>query len=173
MKYLSLILIALSLCITACNHNNEPPVEVNLPIREQFVPGNIIFDMSDTEFKDKVKPWMNKQVVVNSKEEIPDDPFGFQESYYKINFAENTLLLCYQIHDYDIVSITNRYYRNTVENTYNWSIVLGISGLINDDEEKEKAIISRYAILVPKLPADANVRIWHGLVNHNWDWDKD
>ncbi|MCM1032898.1 MAG: hypothetical protein NC405_03995 [Odoribacter sp.] len=113
---------------------------------------------------------MNKQVVVNSVDEIPNDPLGFAESYYKINFTENTLLLCYQIHDYNIVSITNRYYRNIVENTYNWSINLGISGEINSGDKSEKAIISRYAILVPKLPTDAKVEIWHGLTDHNWDW---
>ncbi len=173
MKYLSLILIALSFCLTACNNNNEPPTEVNLPIREQFIPGNVIFSMSDTEFKDKVKPWFNKQFVVNSVEEIPNDPLGFPESYYKIDFKENTLLLCYQINDYNTVSVTNRYYRNMVENTYYWCINLGVSGDINNGDNKDQAIISRYAILVPKLPIDADVKIYFGITDHNWDWDKD
>ncbi len=172
MKYLSLIIIAFSIFITACNHNNQPPTTVNLPINEQFLPMNVEFNMSDTEYKQQTRPWWDKGVVVNSSEEIPNDPFGFQESYYKINFKNNTLLLYYQIHDYNVVSITNMFYRNTVENTYNWSINLGISGDINEGDKIEKAIISRFAILVPKLPTDANVKFWHGLRDHNWNWDK-
>ena len=170
MRYLSLVLIAVSLFLAACNKNEETSTVVDLPIREQFVPGNIVFDMSDTEFKDKVRPWVNRELIVNSEDEIPDDPFGFPESYYKINFTENTLLLCYDIHDYNVVSVTNWYYRYTIDNTYSWCINLGVSGKINEGEEREKAIISRYAILVRKLPADAKVKIYYGLLDHNWDW---
>ena len=83
MRYLSLVLIAVSLFLAACNKNEETSTVVDLPIREQFVPGNIVFDMSDTEFKDKVRPWVNRELIVNSEDEIPDDPFGFPESYTK------------------------------------------------------------------------------------------
>ncbi len=172
MRYLSLLLIALSFCLTACNHNEEPPTQVNLPIRQEFLPINVIFSMSDSEFKDKIKPWLNKQMVVNSIEELPNDPIGFTGSYYKINFKENTLLLAYQINDYNVISVTNRYYRNRIENTYNWSINLGVSGGIGDDEEDDKAMISRYAILVRKLPGDGTGKIYYGLSVYRWDWEK-
>ncbi len=109
MKYLSLFLIALSLCLNACTHNDEPPTQVNLSIRQEFLPCNVIFSISDYEFKDNIKPWLNKQLVVNSVDEIPNDPIGFTGSYYKINFKENTLLLAYQINDYNVISVTNCY----------------------------------------------------------------
>lgn len=166
-------MVALGICLSACNNNNEPPMEVNLLINEQFVASNITFSKADTEYKEELRPWYNKRVVVNSADEIPDDPFGFAQSFYKINYKNNTLLLCYLMHDYNVVSVTNRYYKNNVENTYNWIVSLGVSGLINEDESGDKLILSRYAILVPKLPADANVQVWHGLLDHNWDWSKE
>lgn len=172
MKYLSLLIIAIGLCLTSCNHNDGPALEVNIAINEQFVPGNVIFSLSDTEFKDKIKPWYNKKVVVNSAQELPADPLGFNESYYKIDFKNHTLLIYYDIHDYNVVSYSNRYYRNTVENTYNWTIMLGISGTIADGEEGARAIFSRYAVLVPKLSENAEVKIWNSLVDHNFDWGR-
>lgn len=173
MKYLSLVIIALGICLTACRHNDGPQMEVNMQIYEQFVPANVMFSLSDTEFKDKIKPWYDKKVIVNSVEELPADPLGFNESYYKINFKDQTLLIYYDVHNYDVVSHSNRYYRNTVDRTYNWMISLGINGTIDKGEEVERAIFSRYAILVPKLPENADVNIWSSLINHDFDWGWD
>lgn len=174
MKYLGLILIALCFCLTACNHNEEPPVEVNLPITTQYLPSGVIWDTSDAEFKEKIIPWLSKKVIVNSVDEIPNDPLGFTENYYKINYTNQTLLLYYDVDIYNFVSCHNRYFRNTVENTYNWSIQFGISGKLNEDDSNlERLLFCRYAILVPKLPEDADVNIFISLVDNNWDWDKD
>lgn len=172
MKYLSLILFAFSLLLTSCNHSDEPPMTINLPIREQFVPCNLAFKKSDTELAQQLRPWYKMRLIVNSKSELPEDPFGFAESFYRINYSDNTLLLYYDIAQYNIVSYSNLYYKNTVENTYNWSMNLGISGLLNEDDEVENLVLSRYAILVPKLPADADVVMWQSLVDHNWDWSE-
>ncbi len=171
MKYLSVILITLCICLAGCS-KNEPPTEVRLTIREQFIPENLKFSTADNELKEKIKPWSNKEMVVNSTDEIPEDPIGFAESFYKINFSNNTLLLCYFVHDYNVVSVNNYYYKNTIEKTFNWSINLGISGRLNEDDIIEDAYLSRYAILVPKIPSDSKVIIWHGLTDHNWDWDE-
>lgn len=170
MKHLNIAMIFITLCLAACNKSNEPPVEVPLPIWEEFVPGNVIFDYSDKDFLNKLKDWSNKKVVVNSTDEIPNDPLGFNDAYYKINFSDQTLLLYYQLHDYDVVSYRNIYYRNTLENTYNWTISLGINGEINDEDNIEKLIISRYAILVKKIPDNADIIIWQSIQNHNWSW---
>ena len=117
---------------------------------------------------------MNTKWVVNSTEELPADPLGFDESYYKINFSNQTLLLYYDIANYNIVAYQSRYFRNTVENTYNWSILLGISGKLNEDDAQiEKLLFSRYALLVPKLPENAEVQISTSILDHNWDWDED
>lgn len=173
MKYLSLVIIALGICLTSCRYNDGPQMEVNMQIHEQFVPANVMFSLSDTEFKDKIKPWYDKKVIVNSVEELPADPLGFNESYYKINFKDQSLLIYYDVHDYDVVSYSNRYYRNTVDRTYNWVIMLGVNGTIDNGEDGERAIFSRYAILVPKLPENADVRIWSSLINHDFDWGWD
>ncbi len=171
MKLSVALLFGMGIWLTGCNRNNEPPMEIELPVNEQYLTANLEFSMSDEVTKDLIKPWANRQCVVNSLAEIPDDPFGFDESFYKINFKYNTLLLCYQVHDYNVVSYTNRYYFNTVEDTYNWTIRLGINGTINEGDERESVILSRYALLVPKLPADANVSVWFGLTDHGWVWD--
>lgn len=172
MKHLSILFIALTLCLAACNKNNEPPVEVQLPIREAFLPENVLFDYSDKDFLNRLKDWNNKKVVVNSVDEIPNDPIGFNESYYKIDFTDQTMLLYYMVHDYDVVSYNNIYFRNTVENTYNWTISLGVNGEINEDDNVEKLIFSRYAILVKKLPDNADIIIWKNISDHSWSWDK-
>lgn len=174
MKYLSLLLIVLGFCLTACNDNEEPALEVNLPVTTQYLPAGVIWDVTDTEFKEQIKPWVNTKWVVNSTEELPADPLGFDESYYKINFSNQTLLLYYDIANYNIVAYQSRYFRNTVENTYNWSILLGISGKLNEDDAQiEKLLFSRYALLVPKLPENAEVQISTSILDHNWDWDED
>ena len=170
MKHLTILFVLLILCLPACNKNSEPPLEVKLPISEEFVPANVIFDYSDKDFLNKLKEWNNKKVVVNSVEEMPDDPLGFNEYFYKINFSDQTLLLYYQLHDYDVVSYENIYYRNTKENNYNWTIYLGINGEINDEDNIEKLIISRYAILVKKLPDNADVCIWQSISDHSISW---
>ena len=170
MKYLSILIFAIGLCVTSCHHKGEPPLEINLSIVEQFVPGNVRFSMSDAEFKGKIKPWINKKIIVNSVDELPADPLGFNESFYKINFRNYTMLIYYDLHDFNVVSYSNRYFRETVDGTYNWSISLGVSGRINDGDEWHDAIVSRYAILVSKLPDDVDVRIWTGVYDKNWDW---
>ncbi len=148
-------------------------MEVNLPINTQYLPSGVIFDVTDADFKETVKPWLNKKLIVNSVDEMPDDPLGFNESYYKINFNNNTLLLYYDLDFYNIVSYQNRYYRNNIEKSYYWSIQIGINGKLNEDDNNiEKVIFSRYALLVPKLPENADVNVYISLTDHNWDWNR-
>lgn len=77
MKHICFVFIALTICLTACKHDNEPPSEVNLPITTQFLPSGVLFSLSDTEFVEKIKPWISKVVIANSVDEIPKDPLGF------------------------------------------------------------------------------------------------
>ncbi len=63
--------------------------------------------------------------------------------------------------------------RNNIEKSYYWSIQIGINGKLNEDDNNiEKVIFSRYALLVPKLPENADVNVYISLTDHNWDWNR-
>lgn len=170
MKYLSLILIALSFCLTACNNNDEPVINGFIPIHQDFLPGSVIFEVNDTEFRDKIKGWNNEKVIVNSIEELPNDPLGFTESYSKINFSDQTLLLYYQTHSYDIVSYSSSMIKNNQEQLYDWVIRLGTGGDINFGDDLERLVFTRYAILIPKTPVTtSDLRVVFSVFDLNWD----
>ena len=168
MKHLTFLLITLALCLTGCNNHDETPYETILPINESFLPTDVVISKSDSEFKEVYRKWNGKTVLVNSIDELPEDPIGFDSAYSKISFADQTLILYYAAHRYEVLSYRNRFYRNNVEKTINWAIVLGISGEIDGEDE---FIFTRYAILVPKMPEGVEPLIWFSITDHNWDWE--
>ena len=127
-KYLNLAVVMLLALLVSCNHNDEPPLEVNLSVAEQYMPATTVFDADDKEFLDKVKPYADKTFVINSLAELNEDPFGFSNAYKGIDFDEYTLLVAYCLKD-------------------------------------------SFAILVKKLPANADIRIWKSIGALNWDWE--
>lgn len=164
MRYLSLLLLTLSLILGSCN-KNEPPLEIVLPISETYVPSSIELPSSmDEEQKRNIIHLINNQHIVNSADELPNDPMGFSEAFDKINFKNSTLLIKYMSHDYSIDTYNNRYFRNTKENSYNWMINIGSASNLDSDN----ITLTRFAILVNKLPADANIKSWFGLTNLGW-----
>ena len=118
----------------------------------------------DEEQKRNIIHLINNQHIVNSPDELPNDPMGFSEAFDKINFKNSTLLIKYMSHDYSIDTYNNRFYRNTKENSYNWMINIGSASNLDTDN----IMLTRFAILVNKLPADANIKSWFGLTNLGW-----
>ena len=170
MKYLHLILLAVVALLSSCNDNDEIPLESNLRVVEEYLPTTVQFNYNDSDWKDKIKGWSDKKLIVNSKSEIPDDPFGKTEAFNAINFNEYTLLITYNVHDYTIDTYRNRYYRNNQEGTINWSICIKTAD--NPSDFGDRWFFTRYAILVPKLNADSKLKIWFSLGELNWNWDK-
>lgn len=170
MKYIGIIIIALGMILSSCRHDDEPPTEVNLSIEKQFRPNVIVFQKSDQEFYDKIKPLSTGDFVVNSTDELPDDPMGFSDAYKNINFRSYTLLIRYTLYRWDFESYSNRFIRNRKENRYEWNINLGVAE-IPEDDSIETLYFTRFAILVRKLPLDANILTWISLSALNWNWD--
>lgn len=166
MKMNKLIAIFLSVCaltVTAsCNRNNEPPSESAISITDAYLPKTIAFERSDSLLFNKCKDFNNKQFVVNSYDELPADPLGFNSSYSTIDFSKNALLLVYKIQHYTIDTYRNRYVRNNIENTYDWTISIGTS-TSEKDVDMSKVYFTRFAIVVPKLVAGFELKTWFSV----------
>ena len=172
MKHVSLILIIIaSAVMLGCYHNDSEPItETTLPINRQYVPETTIFQRSDKEFFDKIQ-WLNeKKFVVNAQSDFPDDRLGFSNAYKNIDFSRNTLLLYYRVHDWKIDAYQNIYFRNNLEHTYIWNIHIGTSTI--PDSHAETLHITRFAILVSKVPEDAEMKIFTVLSAINWGWEE-
>lgn len=168
MKYLSHLILTFSLLVCSCN-KNEPALEINLPISETYVPKSIELDSpnTDDELKLTLIHLVNNNIhIVNNTSELPNDPIGFGEAYNNINFKQSTLLIKYLLHDYTIDTYNSRYYRNTKENTYNWAINIGSASSTGNDFDNTQ--LTRFSILVNKLPAEANIKSWYGLYSIGW-----
>lgn len=165
MKGSSIIFVLIGLVtlllLGACSKNDEVPAETALSIAESYLPCTVSFNSSDMEWMDKVKGWSGSEFVVNDLSELPDDPLGFSDAYKKVNFSEYTLLITYKLHKWQIDTYRIRYYLDNIEGTYNWSISIGISTV--PDDNAEPLYFTRYALLVHKLPKDAEVRMWFSL----------
>lgn len=168
MKYLSLLLPALCLMLCSCNNNDETALEIALPISETYVPVTVGFNKNDLDDagKQSLIHLVNNEHVINDESELPDDPIGFSEAYHTINFKESTLLIKYVLHNYMIETYSTRYYRNTQENSYNWSVNIGTASDTGIDTDDIR--FTRFAILVRKLPADAQVRSWLWIKSTGW-----
>ena len=172
-KYISIVITVLMLCFCSCNHHNEPPMEVGLPINKSFLPATVQFERSDTEFYDKCREWDNKLIRVDSPEELPADPLGFSDIYRNLSFKDQTLLIYYDIHFWDIKSCDYMFRRNTVEKNYNWGLSLGVVNIVFEgDEIPETCYFTRFAILVRKLPEDAEILVWNSIddLDNTFDW---
>jgi hypothetical protein len=152
------LLMVVCLCLTACNDNDEPKNDVELAITEQFQPCSVTVCRSDSAFTEMCERWGNRTVVVNSADELPDDPMGFSADFGNISFANQTLLLYYMGNQYDIQSCSNRYYQSVVDESLNWLIIMGVGGDIADVDKT--FCFTRFAILVPKLTDSSSLKIW-------------
>lgn len=164
MKYLSYLFLLLGLLTVSCNNNDEPPLEFGLPISGTFIPATVEYDetqLTEAQKKNLIH-LVNNQHVVNDVSELPEDPFGFSDTYRQIDFKEYTLLIKYMLHDYTIDTYSNRYFRNTKENSYNWSVNVGTTS--DTSVDGDELYFTRFAIYVKKIPEGAEVKSWFGLM---------
>ncbi len=169
MRNIAIVLYSICILLCACNRNDDtPPTEINLSIAENYMPSTVPFQVSDTEWIEKIKDWDNKQLIVNSTSEMPNDPLGFSDAYKNINFNTYSLLITYDIHNWPIDTYKNRYYWDNIEKSYNWAICIKTATV--PDNSAEEWYFTRYSILVKKLPTDANIKIWFSLGALNWEW---
>lgn len=162
MKQFVLLITIITLLFCSCNNNKEPDLEIELPINSEFIPASIEINSAemDEQEKEEIMNLVNNKHIVNDISELPNDPIGQNEAFYKINFQENTLLIMYIYHRGSIDAYTNRFYRNTGDNSYNWVVKLGVT---MEDDDSEVIKLTRFAILVKKLPADAVIENWWNL----------
>ena len=156
---------------SSCNHNNEPPAEVVIPIHDIYLPCSVTIDRNDADLVERYREWNYKVVIVNSPDQLPDDPLGFNKSYTSgINFNNESLLLVYRIFPFDCIDTYRcRFTKNNLENRYEWGLSIGSSDYDTDDEGKRT--FNRFAISVYKLPTDAELTVWWSLTDYNFTWD--
>lgn len=148
MRFLTIFVLSSLLLLCSCNNNDEPPTETMLSVSESYIPCTVSFNVNDTEFVNNIKEWSDKKYIVNDLSELPDDPLGFSDAYKKMDFNQYTLLITYDIHNWEIDTYRNRYYFDNIERTYNWVICVGTSTV--PDDNAEPLYFTRYAILVKK-----------------------
>ena len=160
MKQLALLISLITLLFCSCINNKEPDLEIELPINSVFIPASIEINRSEMDEKEReeIMNLVNNKHIVNDISELPNDPIGENGAFNNINFQENTLLIMYIYHRWTIDTYANRFYRNTEDNSYNWVVKIGIT--TEEDDENEVVQLTRFAILIRKLPADAVVKTW-------------
>lgn len=163
MKKFGFYVLGIILLFCSCNKNNEPALNIELPINAVFVPVTIEINKNDIDpqQREEIRNLVNGKHIINDVSEIPNDPIGHNEAFYKINFDDQTLLIMYLYKRWTFDTYTNRFYRNTEENTYNWVVRLGPN--TDFDEETDIVQFTRFAILVRKLPVGADVQTWYSL----------
>lgn len=155
----------ISLIFCSCN-KNEPDLEIELPIISVFIPATIEFDKNelDQSERQEIMQLVNNQHIINDVSELPKDPFGPNEAFNNINFNEQTLLIAYHFKSWTLQTFSTRFYKNTQENTYNWVLRLGTTA--DSDYEPDNILhLTRFAIVVRKLPNNADVKTWYSLTS--------
>lgn len=162
MKFLSTVIFVFSLLFCACNKNNEPELEMVLPITTSFIPTSVDLNKNDLDDvqREQIKYLTSHEHIVNNISDLPEDPIGHDEVFRKLNYQENTLLILYLLHYWTIDTYSNRFYKNTKENTFNWVVRLG-SAYEEGENNSDKTQLTRFAILVKKLPENAELKTWY------------
>lgn len=163
MKNLGVLIFTFILLFCSCNNNNNPDLEIELSINSAFIPASIAInkDEIDEQEQTEIMNLINNKHIVNDVSEIPNDPIGHNEAFYDINYNEQTLLIMYLYDRWTFETYSNRFYKNTQENSYNWVVKLGTTG--EYDKDNDVMQLTRFAILVRKLPTDADVQTWYSL----------
>ena len=151
------------LLFCSCNNNNEPDLVKELPIISAFIPASIEINKTDLDEEERMglMSLVNNKHIINDVSELPQDPIGQNEAFYHINYEEQTLLIMYLLNSYTIDTYSNRFFKNTKENSYNW--VVNVGTYTEYDDETDLLQLTRFAILVRKLPTDAVIETWWTL----------
>ena len=160
---LETLFFILIILFCSCSNKNEQDLYIELPIASQFIPASIEINKTDLDDQERqeIMNLVNNIHVINDISELPNDPIGQNEAFYNINYNEYTLLIMYIFKIWNIDTYSNSFYRNTQENSYNWVVRLGTSTKYDPDNELIQ--FTRFAILVRKLPIDADVKMWHSF----------
>ena len=163
MKKLGCLLILTTLLLGSCNRNDELDLDIDLPINSVFIPVSMEINREEIneQEREEIMKLVNSKHVVNDVSELPNDPIGQNEAFQHINYKEQTLLIMYLFKRWTFETYSNRFYRNTQENTYNWVLKLGVT--LDNDDNTEQMQLTRFAILVRKLPVNADVETWYSL----------
>ena len=167
-----IFLAAVAMLLTSCHHAAEVPLETDFPIVKTFTPEAIEIDKNDTELVEKCISFNDRQFVIRSREEFPDDMFGFTSDYTDINFELYTLIVTYDFTRF-IPSFTDfRYYRNNEEKQYNLVVhqYLRQSDLDNSSSDPDSftRYFRRYAVIVRKNPTSDPVKVWFSYSTDYW-----
>ena len=151
-KYFAIFISILFLY--SCNNNDVPKTEIPLPIEKEYPLSTM--KINETEFDENYLKLAADGLVVTQLSGLPEDPFGFNEAFLKIDFSKHTLLLHYLIHDWDIDSYRNIWYWNDYNKHYGW--VAAFMTSTKQNPNPDNCYFTRCAILVNKLPENANVK---------------
>lgn len=167
-------IIPIAACLVgmaSCGKDDGPKADKQLIIAQQYMPVSMTFDSTDEAIMQKCRDWNRKVVVVNSNDQLPDDPIGFSASFQHLNLQYQTLLLAYRMQVWNVESYTNTFIRSYSENCYKWTVSTGICDFF--DEEDTTRNFTRYAILISKIPDGADVKMYWNESISGWDWDWD
>lgn len=171
MKYLTSLFIILGVLLSSCHKNDEPPKEIPLSIKRNYLPETVAFLKNDNDEAERFKEFSGKQFIVNNLKEMPADPIGFSNAFGGVDFTRYTLLIVYSTNVWEFETYYNSFYFDTTERKYHWVRYLGVA--TKPDSSSEELHFTRFAILVDKLPADANVEFSYSLSSLNWSWDEE
>ncbi|MBD5356621.1 MAG: hypothetical protein HDR88_06415 [Bacteroides sp.] len=170
MKRICYLLGVVCLLMSSCTHHNDgPQSETRLPIEEIFTPAGMWIEESDADapfFQDISR----KLFVVNSADELPDDRLGFSDTYKKADFKNYTMLIYYQLHRWEFESCQYLYLRLNLERKFSWTITMKVAA--DEDTYPGMRCISRFAIMVNKIPDGWDVTATFGLSDYNWSWEE-
>lgn len=170
MNHYKFIFAALCFMLASCGSKDEPVGEYVMPINKEYLPASVTFKKDDTAFLNRCRKWDNKIVIVNSADDLPDDPLGFTPSYGNINFANSSLLITYKLHKLIIDTCDFSYIYKGTTDTFEWSIKLGSA--LDMTTGNDETTFTRFAMEVPKLASDANVKVQLVLYDSGWIWDE-
>lgn len=156
MKYILNIIFVLSIALlTSCHKDDSEPAKTPLKIYRQFKTETKTVRLSELE---SLAGLDDKLCIVNSIEELPDDPFFGTEEFQRaaINFSEYSLIIKYHFVFGDVTGYEYGWYYNNWFLRYEFHITYDI---IKDSEyvdgEIDLAIYVRSAILVRHIPSDS------------------
>ena len=169
-RFVDIVFLFLCLSVlSACNRNREePPFETELPVREIYTPENVWVEINDAEEYDRLVGWSGRLFVVNSPDEFPEgDGIGFSRAYTEADFSNHTILVYYHIHAWEFDRFSYRYVYYNQEAKYNWSILIGVDS--PEPTYADRRCLTRFAVMVDKVPEDARVTAGFGLNGNDWD----
>lgn len=155
MRYLLKILAVITIVLLSSCHKDDPdPLISQLPIHRNFGSEMICLRVSELESF----PELDDLYIVNSIEDLPDDPWFSTEEFRRagIDFSKYSLIIVYNFIFGDILTYKYDWYFEDWCLRYRFDITCDY---VRDSEwvdgELERATYIRSAILVNRIPSDS------------------